>query len=82
MVYFHQISNKTKLLVEQRCKNVVEQKKEKKYIAPHDDDDDGAIVHCSMANSVQAPEKLTAERKLKQMRTQFKPTEGDPSIYA
>ena len=38
--------------------------------------------HCSMANSVQAPEKLTAERKLKQMRTQLKPTERDPSIYA
>ena len=59
----------------------MERKKEKqKNIAPLDDD--GAIVHCSMANSVQAPEKLTAERKLKQMRTQFKPTEGDPSIYA
>ena len=50
-----------------------------KNIAPLDDDE--AIVHCSMANSVQAPEKLTAERKRKQMRTQFKPTEGDPSIY-
>ena len=59
----------------------MERKKEKqKNIAPLDDD--GAIVHCSMANIVQAPEKLTAERKLKQMRTQFKPTEGDPSIYA
>ena len=57
----------------------MEGKKEKKNIAPLDDD--GAIVHCSMANSVQAPEKLTAERKLKQMRTQFQPTEGDPSIY-
>ena len=60
-----------------------EKKKRKtknKNIAPLDDD--GAIVHCSMANSVQAPEKLTAERKLKQTRTQFKPTEGDPSIYA
>ena len=57
-----------------------EKRKNKKNIAPLDDD--GAIVHCSMANSVQAPEKLTAERKLKQMRTQFKPTEGDPSIYA
>ena len=56
-----------------------EKQKTKKNIAPLDDD--GAIVHCSMANSVQAPEKLTAERKRKQMRTQFKPTEGDPSIY-
>ena len=54
-------------------------KKKTKNIAPVDDD--GAIVHCSMANSVQALEKLTAERKLKQMRTQFQPTEGDPSIY-
>ena len=26
-------------------------------------DHDGAIVHCSMANSVQAPEKLTADKK-------------------
>ena len=46
---------------------IMERKKEKqKNIAPLDDD--GAIVHCSMANSVQAPEKLTAERKRKQMR--------------
>ena len=36
-------------------------KKEKKYIAPLDDD--GAIVYCSMANSVQAPEKLTKKAK-------------------
>ena len=35
------------------------QKTKNKNIAPLDDD--GAIVHCSMANSVQAPEKLTAE---------------------
>ena len=36
---------------------------EKKNIAPLDDD--GAIVHCSMANSVQALEKLTADKKVK-----------------
>ena len=40
-----------------------EKKKKKKNIAPLDDD--GAIVHCSMANSVQAPEKLTADKKAK-----------------
>ena len=28
-------------------------------------DDDGASVHCSMANSVQAPEKLTADKRAK-----------------
>ena len=64
----------------QKC-YIMERKREKtkkENIAPLDDD--GATVHCSMANSVQAPEKLTAERKLKQARTQFKPTEGDPSI--
>ena len=48
----------------QKC-YIIERKKEKKKtknknIAPLDDD--GAIVHCSMANSVHAPEKLTAER--------------------
>ena len=66
----------------QKC-YIIERKRKKtknKNIEPIDDD--GAIVHCSMASSVQAPEKLTAERKLKWMRTQFKPTEGDPSIYA
>ena len=45
----------------------MERKREKtkyKNIAPLDDDD-GAIAHCSMANSVQAPEKLTADKKAK-----------------
>ena len=37
--------------------------KQKKTIAPLDDD--GAIVHCIMANSVQAPEKLTADKRAK-----------------
>ena len=52
VVFFHQIFNNKKLLVEQRCRNVISWKvKEKnKNTAPLDDD--GAIVHCSMANSV------------------------------
>ena len=60
----------------QRC-YIIRRKREKtnnKNIAPLDDDE--AIVHYRMANSVQA------ERKLKLMLTQFKPTEGDPSINA
>ena len=39
------------------------ERKKRKNISPLDDD--GAIVHCSMANSVQAPEKLTADKKAK-----------------
>ena len=38
------------------------EKEKRKNIAPLDD---GAIVHCSKANSVQAPEKLTADKKAK-----------------
>ena len=41
----------------------MERKKKEKNIAPLDDE--GAIVHCSKANSVQAPEKLTADKKAK-----------------
>ena len=42
----------------------MKRKREKqKNIAPLDDD--GAIVHLSMANSVQAPEKLTADKRAK-----------------
>ena len=40
-----------------------EKKKKTKNIAPLDDD--GASVHCSMANSVQAPENLGADKKAK-----------------
>ena len=43
--------------------NGKKKRKTKKSIAPLDDD--GVIVHCSMANSVQAPEKLTADKKAK-----------------
>ena len=39
-----------------------EKKKRTKNIAPLDD---GASVHCSMANSVQALEKLTADKRVK-----------------
>ena len=55
--------NNKKLLVEQRCRNVMsckEKENRKDYIALFDD---GAIVHCSMANGVQALEKLTADKK-------------------
>ena len=46
----------------QQC-YIMERKREKnKNIAPLDD---GAIVHCGMANSVQAPENLTADKKAK-----------------
>ena len=43
--------------------NGKKKRKNKKTIAPLDDD--GAIVHRSMANSMQAPEKLTADKKAK-----------------
>ena len=42
--------------------NGKKEKKEKKNIAPLDD---GAIVHCSMANGVQAPETLRADKNAK-----------------
>ena len=46
----------------QKC-SIMERKREKqkKTIAPLDDD--GPIVHCSMGNSMQAPETLTADKK-------------------
>ena len=57
--------NNKKLLVEQRRRNAMkwkEKEKRKEYIALFDD---GAIVHCSIANGVQALEKLTADKKAK-----------------
>lgn len=40
-----------------------------KDFAPLDDDDDGAIAHCSIANGLQIPEQLTANKNIEQIRT-------------
>ena len=52
VVYFHQIFNSIRLLVETRMQKFYmkrKRKRKRRYIAPLDDDE--ATVHCSMANS-------------------------------
>ena len=49
---------------------IIERKeKKKKYIESLDDD--GTIVHCSMANGVQAPEKLNRQKVVFQSTLEF-----------